>query len=661
MRADSKLLCRSALTLALALAAAPVAAQGAAASYERGPCPFERADEVEGVECGFLTVPESRDAPGDRTLRLAVAVLKSTGEAPAPDPIVLLSGGPGDPLVRGAARVAQNPLFRRLRERRDLVLFDQRGTGYSEPALCPELGAAFSAAVYGGGKQSEREPALAQAAAGCSAALRAQDVDLAAYTSAASARDLDDLRRALGHGPWNLAAVSYGTRVALEALRTTPEGIRSALLDSTVPPDTVLPADDGERFSGALRLVFDRCAADARCRAAFPDLEDDFYDVIEELQAQPMEVTLADTSRFPEGRAVVHGALWAQGVFQGLYDPSFVSVLPLFVRETKLRNQATLATAASRIAPPTINAGLRHAVLCREAMPPATRERIDADRRRHPRLGPWFEALRDTSPAICDAWGVPHADAAGLGPVWSDVPTLLVAGELDPITPPANARRVAATLSRATVVEARGLSHGPSVATPCTRDLVVRFFDAPDRPLDASCAEALPDVTFVTDVHLNRGVAKLASALRGRWGAVATLGSILLVLLSAVVSWPLAAAQRRLRGRAVPRSGRTPATARALAFATAVLVLVFFAGLARTVAQAIAANPYVLAFGVPGSAAWLFVLPWAAAASTLAVVGLAVVAWRRGWWSRAGRLHYTLVAAACAGAVVFAAGWGLLG
>ena len=221
----------------LALALAGVATAQGEAVYERGPCPFDGAEGVEGLECGTLTVRERRGLRGGRTLRLAVAVLRSTGADPAPDPLVFLSGGPGGRSVEGTPGRTRSAFWSRLRERRDLIFFDQRGTGLSEPRFCPELDTAVAVAPYRNLTASELEAEWVATARTCRAEMEAAGVDLTAYTSAASARDLDDLRRALGYASWNLLGVSYGTRLALEALREAPAGIRAVILDSVLPPD----------------------------------------------------------------------------------------------------------------------------------------------------------------------------------------------------------------------------------------------------------------------------------------------------------------------------------------------------------------------------------------------------------------------------------------
>ena len=173
-------------------------------SYDPAECEFTP-PRGQTVECGYLTVPEDRDGSDGTTIRLQVAVFKSASENPAPDPIVFLEGGPGGSSLefislRFNRRVA--PFL----EDRDIVIFDQRGVGISEPALdCPEI----VEMVYSSLAEDLSTEAWAsrstEAARRCRDNLEGQGVSLDAYTSASNAADLNDLRQALGYREWNLA------------------------------------------------------------------------------------------------------------------------------------------------------------------------------------------------------------------------------------------------------------------------------------------------------------------------------------------------------------------------------------------------------------------------------------------------------------------------
>ena len=110
--------------------------------FEAASCAFQLPAGT-NPECGYLTVPEDRGDPNSGTIRLHVAVFKTTASDPEPDPVVYLDGGPGgEPLE--ALMFGLGDRFEAILETRDLIIFDQRGTGFSEPALvCPayrELG-----------------------------------------------------------------------------------------------------------------------------------------------------------------------------------------------------------------------------------------------------------------------------------------------------------------------------------------------------------------------------------------------------------------------------------------------------------------------------------------------------------------------------------------
>src|SRR5579871_6224169 len=116
--------------------------------FERAPCPFTLGPSMvagKTVRCGYLVVPAVRSLPDGRTLRLAVAIFKSPSLRPAPDPVLVLQGGPGLPLLSIAAHLPLQALFNAFDPggNRDIIMLDQRGTGYSQQDLgCPELAAA---------------------------------------------------------------------------------------------------------------------------------------------------------------------------------------------------------------------------------------------------------------------------------------------------------------------------------------------------------------------------------------------------------------------------------------------------------------------------------------------------------------------------------------
>jgi predicted TIM-barrel fold metal-dependent hydrolase/pimeloyl-ACP methyl ester carboxylesterase len=246
--------------------------------FEPAPCAFKADEKVLAqLRCGYVTVPENRATPNGRHLRLAVAIVKSTSPRPRPDPIVLVQGGPGSPLVTFVPGAIGSGRIDFLRGDRDLVYFDQRGIGYSDPEFCPALRAEWTRIQRLGLARPERTLRQRDAMARCRDVLVSAGVDLSQYNSTVSAYDLEDVRRALGYEQWNLLAMSYGTRVALEAMRLTPRAIRSVTIDGPAPWPDAASRGPSAGFVDVVHRLSLSCAAQPECKTSFPDVEQNLW------------------------------------------------------------------------------------------------------------------------------------------------------------------------------------------------------------------------------------------------------------------------------------------------------------------------------------------------------------------------------------------------
>ena len=246
------------------------------------------------AECGYLTVPESRSAssgsfPGNRTLRIYVTIVKSLNENPPLDPIVFLYGGPGGN-SGGILKGFEEPEVQNLLlTQSDFIVFDHRGTGFSEPALfAPKVDAIWSEAFLKDFDADERAGRFVEAMLQARDRYVGEGINLAAINTPEIAADFNDLRLALGYKKLNLWGISYGTRLALAAMRDYPEGIRSVILDSTVPIQVSQYIEAIPNALHAFNLLFDSVAADPQANAAYPDLKAVFYDVFERLNKMPV-------------------------------------------------------------------------------------------------------------------------------------------------------------------------------------------------------------------------------------------------------------------------------------------------------------------------------------------------------------------------------------
>ena len=445
------------------------------------------------VECGFLTVPADYDDPSVGTMRLAVAVLPALSE-PAGVPVAYLDGGPGSKTLEALPYVYE--LLAEMQATRDVAVFDQRGTGFSEPSLdCSEI-KELTLELVGRALPPEEEARLALDAVGsCRDRLAREGIDLSLFHSGANAADVDLLRAALGYDQWDLYGVSYGTQLGQTVMRDFPDGVRRVALDSAYPLEASLLEEipvGGER---AFRLLTDSCAADAACVANYPDLADSLTAAVENLTAspEPGAATLALAGERVE--TLMTGSRLAAEIFQSLYQTDVIPWLPEVIAEAAKGNvepaNALLGTTLTNLQF-TVE-GMRYSTTCREEAPYTSEAALAAAVEANPLYAALLDPARLSARSAmeqCAVWDVPPAPAIQNEPVTSAIPTLVVAGEFDPITPPALGKAVADNLSASTYVEIPAGGHGLYYAGECPRAIILAFLDG-DGSVDASCAEEL--------------------------------------------------------------------------------------------------------------------------------------------------------------------------
>lgn len=451
------------------------------------------------TECGYLTVPENRNDPNSRNIMLAVVVAKSDNPRPLPDPIIYLDGGPGGSTLE-TAYLSFDAWFGPFALDRDVILFDQRGIGKSRPALdCATFNNAFRQSVERDTRGEQLRNLVIGAFTACHQDLVAQGVNLSGYTSAESAADLDELRRALGYDEWNLYGISYGTRLALTTMRDYPRGTRSVILDSSYPPEVDLYADLVPNAQRAFDALFAGCAADPACGSAYPDLESVFYGLVDQLNAEPaaLEVKNEGTGRIIQAK--MSGDLLLRSMFQALYDAGSIPYLPAVIYAAHDGDFGVLKPLLGDLffTFDTISAGMHYSVQCAEEVPFGSAEAFEAAAAAHPKIRAGF----DSEPIydICLQWDVEPADPKENQPIVSDIPTLVLSGEYDPITPPSWGEQVAHGLSRSYYFSFPGVGHGASVSDICPLEIVLAFLDDPAFAPDGSCVASMSGPDFLID------------------------------------------------------------------------------------------------------------------------------------------------------------------
>lgn len=467
------------------------AASASAATLELTPCRLAHPQGLGSVEarCGMLEVAEDPARPTGRRIGLSIAVLPAISARGKADPLFLLAGGPGQ-----GAREAFVPLLGALagvRRERDLVLVDQRGTGDSNRLDCdlPLETLEFD----------ESREQIERLSREC---LQALPGDPRFYTTSAAVADLEAVRQALGYVGINLYGASYGTRVAQHYARRYPTQVRSLTLDGVVPPGLVLGpaiAIDADR---ALRALFERCRSEPACQERYPSLEADFAGLQQRLARQAAATSLPDpltgevaTFEMTEGhlllvaRMSVYSDL-AAAVFPLLIDQAanHANLIPLAARARLIETEMSGAMAM----------GMHNAVACSEDVPFMDTSEAALEALDDTFLGRHMvEGLQ----ALCADWPRGLVDDDLKQPLQSQVPALLLSGELDPVTPPDYGAAAAAGFADALHLSFRGQGHIQLVHR-CAQSLLQGFLNAGTaRDLEVGCVDDSQPAPFMVNFN----------------------------------------------------------------------------------------------------------------------------------------------------------------
>jgi pimeloyl-ACP methyl ester carboxylesterase len=457
-----------------------LAGEGAKRSMELTPCAREAG--VPGAECGTLEVFENRAAAQGRIIPLKVIVLPSLGLETKPDALFLLAGGPGMP----ASELANfgEKYMRRIRESREIVLVDQRGTGDLSLMQCSDNG-------MEGTYFDIEEKYLYETLRNC---LEEFDADPRHYTTPVAMDDLDDVRAALGYEEINLWGGSYGTRAALIYLRRHPERTRALILDGVAPTAIRLPLHAGEDAHRAMELMLDHCEADSDCTEAFPELRQKYSDLLQRSAKTPEKVN-APHPRTGEpldlelDREKI--VLLLRAV---LYNADATRLLPLVIERAHAGDFGPLLALNDPIGDSLskINVPMMFSILCAEDIRLVSENDL-AQLSEEPFLG---SNIIDRWKKVCEFWPAGELPPGYHDPVVSDKPVLILSGDLDPVTPPRWGEYLTQHLTNSLHVIVPGAAHGTS-GHGCVPKMMYTFLDQANfAELETGCVDQLTRPMF---------------------------------------------------------------------------------------------------------------------------------------------------------------------
>jgi pimeloyl-ACP methyl ester carboxylesterase len=387
-------------------------------------------------------------------------------------------------------------------DRRDFIVFDQRGVGLSQPSLeCPELVPALYDVLMEPDLQVYAESQF-EALMACRDRLVAGGHNLAAYTTAQNAADVEAIRLALGYDRINVWGGSYGSHLAQAVMRDHPQGIRSAILESVYPLETSFAIETARTVPAAMMDFLAACEEDEACDQAFPDLTDVFFQVIDELNAEPVTITLTNPLDGTQYEALLTGDDVLTNLKIVLYDTLTMPTVPQAIYDVAEGDYGLMTQLSSlHLAYATLTTkGMQLSVMCTddligrspdellelvEIMPSQLVGEYDHDM-----------AIQYGLFGLCEAWPVVEADASAKEPLVSDIPTLILSGEFDPVTPPEFGRQVAARLPNSYFFEFPGAGHSGDSTNPCALAISASFLDDPTTAPDDACLADMEGLVF---------------------------------------------------------------------------------------------------------------------------------------------------------------------
>ena len=443
--------------------------------------------QVQGIQgaakCGTLEVYENRATKKGRKISLNIVVLPATGDKRETDPLVYFAGGPGSAATEDAIGFA--PEFAKIREHRDLLFVDQRGTGKSHPLNCtfynPDDLQSYLGYFFPLEDVRKCRPQLEAKA------------DLKLYTTDIAIDDMDEIRAALGYEKLNLFGASYGTRAALTYLKRYPKHVRTATLQGVAPPNQHMPSDFPLANERALNGVIAECAADETCNKTFPNLKEETKAVLDQLVKGPVEVEVQKPQSKDRVKVKLNRDLAAEAIRYMMYNPQPAARVPLTIHLAAQGNFVPLTQAAlgyRKFLVGTGSNGMYLTVTCAEDLPwikPGEGERMAANTF----LGDY--RLRHQREA-CALWPRGEVERDYAEPVRSDVPVLILTGEWDPVTPPSNGDAVAKHLKNSlhTVVPHGAHGFGGLENIDCIRRLTTEFVErGTTKDLDTTCVKTI--------------------------------------------------------------------------------------------------------------------------------------------------------------------------
>ncbi len=446
---------------------------------------------------GYLEVLENRAKPNGKTIQLPVYIFKSRSKTPKKDPIIYTVGGPGFTSMRAA----QYMKYYKYLDDRDFILVEQRGNYYAKPHLdCPE----WSRAIYESNQpdfdDTKTNRLFENAAKSCRERLKKKGIDLNTYNTLQIAADINDLVRVLEIQEYNLLTISYSTKIAQTLMRDYPDGIRSVVMDATLPLEVNYDEESVQNLLESVGLLLTDCENDKRCNSTYPNLKYRFFEFLREKSMNPLVVEVQN----PENGQLETFYLKGEDlitVFTSA-NTSNVSNVPFEINKLLNNDLSSIKEKLTELfKEPEGGAGIgmRLSVWCSEENPFNSVEKIENETYKYPEVRGLSPAVFDNE--VCKIWNVKAVSAKENQAVQSNIPVLFINGEYDNETPVKWAKAMKENFINSHHLIFKGWKHAATTnwGNTCAMEAANDFFNNPNEKPNPDCFGQIQSPQFKTE------------------------------------------------------------------------------------------------------------------------------------------------------------------
>ncbi|MDW3191871.1 MAG: alpha/beta fold hydrolase [Cytophagales bacterium] len=555
---------------------------------------------LKDMEWGYFNVPENWEMPDSEPIKLAVVRLKS--QSSEANPLVVLAGGPGSSIIEGGWYWLNHPI----REKHDIILVDIRGTGFSKPRLCPDLGKAFFEIFAKNIDVKQATSLRVEATLDCQSDLTEQGVDIAAFNSISVSNDLNALKNYLGYESWNVMGISYGTYIAQVYANYFQNDIKSLILDSPILDIKQYYTTNTANYRSSLQKVFENCKNNPDCNQDYPELASVYLETIESLEANPITLSV-DNSIVATGSFTFNTNDFKLAVQQSLYRKELIEIIPLLIYQFSNRNESALAALIESFSQNlNLDYGVYYCFTCNEAIPANSFSDYEQNSNSSGNQ-PYQLSFYKSDFEICSVWNN-ERDTLRL-PESPDLlnmpsPVLIYNGFFDPITPPSNGKGLNNLLPNSYLVKAGAYGHTPSFTNE-GNSVLKAFLANPSTQPNVDEFAPFDPAKFATGIFITSGAIGMAKSIQNfDILFFAPLIISLVIFISYIVFQVFSKFNKQ-------QTRRQQKVAESLILFCSSIALVIVLILVYAIIQTLNINFNIVAFGIPNDFAFISILNYA--------------------------------------------------